>query len=196
MANYHDIKYNVDYAGNAGVLMPLASTTASSDATVSFTSGIDSTYDEYLLIWNDLHPEDNGDGKIAVQATTDGSNFNVTLTTTVFYAYNNEGDDSRGLTYHTGSDSAQGTALAPLTAGGTGNDNDQSTSGWLKLYNPSSTTFVKHFISRCCNYQDSDYTNDGHAAGYFNTTSAITGIRLAFTSGDVDAGTVQLFGVH
>ena len=142
MANYHDIKYTVDYAGNAGVLMPLASTTASSDATISFTSGIDSTYDEYLLIWNDLHPEDNGDGKIAVQATTDGSNFNVTLTTTVFYAYNNEGDDSRGLTYHTGSDSAQGTALAPLTAGGTGNDNDQSTSGWLKLYNPSSTTFV------------------------------------------------------
>ena len=196
MATYQSIRYNVDYAGKAGALMPLASTTASSDATVSFTSGIDSTYDEYLLIWNDLHPEDNGDGKIAVQATTDGSNFNVTLTTTVFYAFNNEGDDSRGCVYHTGSDSAQGTSLAPLTAGGTGNDNDQSTSGWLRLYNPSSTTFVKHFISRCCSYQDSDYSNDGHAAGYFNTTSAITGIRIAFTSGDVDAGTVQLFGVH
>ena len=176
--------------------MPIASTTASSSANVSFTSGIDSTYNEYLLLWNDLHPSLNGDGKIALQATTDGSNFNIAMTTTTFYAYNNHNDDSHNVVYHTGSDSAQGTSLTPLTAGGTGNDADQSTSGWLRLYNPSSTTFVKHFMSRCGNYQDSDYSNDGHAAGYFNTTSAVTGIRLAFTNGNVDAGTVQLFGVH
>jgi hypothetical protein len=195
MANYHDIKYNVDYAGLAGALMPLATSTASSSATVSFTSGIDSTYDEYLIIYNNVHQATDGE-KLTFQGTTDGTNFNVTMTSTVWYTYSTESGGGQSTTYHTGSDLAQATGYQPLNAGGGGSDNDQCCAGWIKLYKPSDTTFVKHFVAHQANYQDSDYSNDGHVAGYFNTTSAITGISFKFGSGNIDAGTFQLFGVH
>ena len=195
MANYHDIKYNVDFGGAAGSLMPLATSTASSSATVSFTSGIDSTYDEYLIIYNNVHQETDGE-KLTFQGTTDGTNFNIAITSTVWYTYSTESGGGQNTVYHTGSDLAQGTGYQPLNAGGGGSDNDQCCAGWIRLYKPSDTTFMKHFMAHQANYQDSNYSNDGHVAGYFNTTSAITGVSFKFGSGDIDAGTFQLFGVH
>ena len=198
MATYKSIKYDVDYGGKAGALIPIATTTVSSGtATVNFTSGIDSTYDNYLIIYNNVHQATDGE-KFTFQGTTDGSNFNVTMTSTVWYTYSTEpsGGGGQSTTYHTGSDQGQGTSYQPLNAGGGGSDNDQCCAGWIKLFKPSDTTFVKHFVAHQANYQDSDYSNDGHVAGYFNTTSAITGLSFKFGSGDIDAGTFQLFGVH
>ena len=197
MAVYNAIKYNVDYQGKAGSLIPIATTTITSGTSaVNFTSGINSDFNEYMLIYTNVHPSQDGDGKAAFQVTTDGSNFNVTITSTVHYMFSNHGLDSLGVTQHTGSDQAQGTSYQPLNAGGVGADNDQACAGWIRLFNPASTTFDKSFLARDANYQDSDYINDGFCAGYFNTTSAITGISFAMTSGNVDSGKFQLFGVH
>ena len=131
MATYKSIKYDVDYGGKAGALIPIATTTVSSGtATVNFTSGIDSTYDEYLIIYNNVHQETDGE-KFTFQGTTDGSNFNVTMTSTVWYTYSTEpsGGGGQSTTYHTGSDQAQATGYQPLNAGGGGNGNRTNSCG-------------------------------------------------------------------
>lgn len=182
-----------------GSLILLAEGTASGDSSVDFT-GIDSTYDEYLFIYNDYHPSTNGEATLGFQASTDGgSSYGVTITSTMAYAYNNEAGNSYGLTYYTGGDLAQSTNTQILTAGGNGNDSDQNACGIVRLYNPSSTTYVKHFQATALNYQDSDYQNHTFTAGYFNTTSAINAFRFipgrVNVSTNMDDGHFQMFGV-
>ncbi len=191
MANYNAIKYD---GFSKGSLTLLSTTTASSDSTVSITSGLDSTYSEYLFIFNNLHPSaDTTD--LDFQVSTDsGSSYGVTATTTCFTAQHDEADTSTGVGYSSDRDLAQGTGFHGLSID-TGNDNDQSCSGFLHLFNPSSTTFVKHFLSSVHSYHGSDYAIKAFGAGYFNTTSAIDAIQFKFDSGNIDAGVIQLFGV-
>ena len=145
MANFNAIRYNVPYS-NAGNLKLITTSTASSSSTISFTSGIDSTYKEYLFIFNSIHPATN-DTTLGFQGNAaGGSGFNETITSTHFISQHAEGDGEATLEYRAAADQAQGTSFQILTAG-TGNDNDQSCSGCLHLFNPSSTTFVKHFIA-------------------------------------------------
>ena len=126
--------------------------------------------------------------------TTDGTNFNVSKTTTYFVAYHNEAGNDTSLQYETSRDLAQGTGFQILNDR-LGTDNDQCVSGVLHLFDPSNTTFTKHFMSRSSAYQTVDYHKQAFSAGYGNTTSAVTGLQFKMSSGNIDAGTFKLYGV-
>jgi hypothetical protein len=126
-------------------------------------------------------------------STDGGSNYNVTKTSTYFAAYHSEADDA-GLGYSAGSDLAEGTGFQTI-AEDVGSDNDQAPSGSLTLFNPSSTTFVKHFLCNIANSQHTDYSQNIFVAGYGNTTSAVDAIRFQFSSGNIDDGKIKLYGI-
>jgi hypothetical protein len=172
----------------------LATETASSSSTISFTSGIDSTYDEYVFKFINIHPET--DNKIFQFQADTGTNtsYNQTVTTTSFRTYNDEGDTETSLGYVGSQDQAQGTSFEFL-AGGIGADNDQCGVGTLHLFNPSSTTFVKHFFAVTHISEASNYTENRFQAGYINTTTAITRVQFKMSSGDIDSGVIKLYGI-
>ncbi len=178
-----------------GELTFISKQTASSSATISFTSGIDSTYKEYVFIWNNIHPATNNASFKFNMSIDAGSNYNVTKTTTFFQAAHKEDGTGGGLSYEASQDLAQGTGVQTLIAD-IGNDNDQSASGYLHLFNPSSTTFVKHFISAGSNYNGDDYVNNPFSAGYANTTSAVDAVQFSMSSGNIDSGDIILFGLN
>ena len=182
-------------AGDVGGSMVLIYTsTASSSSTIDFTSGIDSTYKEYIFKFFDIHPATN-DQSFAFQVDT-GTNtsYNQTITSTFFNAQHDESDSNTYFMYRTTGDQAQGTSFQRLTEG-TGNDNDQSCSGTLHLFDPSNTTFVKHFIANTHNAHQGDYAMNNFIAGYVNTTTALTRVRFKFESGNIDSGTIKMYGV-
>ena len=181
-----------------GSMIFIKKLTASSSATLTFLNGssdvvFDSTYKEYLFTLKNNHPSSDP-GIISFQATTDGTNYNTTVTTTYFRAFANEADDSTGLAYASGFDQDQDTAIQNLDSG-SGADNDQASAGLLRVFNPSSTTFVKHFIGQVSDVNDGDFNHHVFTAGYFNTTSAITGIQFKMDSGNLDAGDICLYGI-
>ena len=173
----------------------IATATASSSATLSFTSGIDSTYDAYEFRFDNMHPAtDNVNFTFQVNAT-DGADYNDSpITSTFFYNSQNESGATSGPGYEADFDQAQGTAYQ-IIANYVGNDNDQSCSGVLTLYDPSSTTYVKHFVSRLHDSTNGDYARDNYAAGYINDTTAIDNISFKFSSGNIDAGVIKMYGV-
>ena len=182
-------------SGLSGGSMNLISTqTASSSSTISFTSGIDSTYDEYVFKFYDIHPATDGVYLNFQASTNGGSSYGVTLTSTFFRSLHNEADDSTNLEYRTARDLAQSTSFQNLTEA-TGNDNDQSCSGTLHLFNPSSTTFVKHWLSTNNTYHNNDFSMNVNSAGYFNTTSAIDAIQFKMSSGNIDSGVIKLYRI-
>ena len=177
-----------------GNLVFISRSTASSSASVSITSGISSTYKEYIFMFNNIHPASAGNLTFNLRADS-GSNYNVTKTTSVFYYYHQESGSDAGGGYVSSLDLAQSTAYQPL--GNVEADNDTSCSGYLHLFEPSSTTFVKHFISRVnvVYPATTDYTSDYYIAGYGNTTSAIDAIDFKMASGNIDSGTIDMYGV-
>ena len=180
-----------------GKMTLLQTQTASSSASISFTSNIDSTYPIYLFKFINIHPATDG-AEFTINFSTDsGSNYNVAKTTTFFVAYNAESESSSGLTYIDSLDIAQGTGVANIFYN-VGNENDESASGTLHLFNPSSTTFVKHFMSTFNVYNNSGSNGNSvqvDVAGYGNTTSAIDGVQFAMSSGNIDSGTIKLYGI-
>ena len=184
----------------AGSMRFIKKLTASSSATLSFVDGssdvvLDNTYKEYLFTFKDIHPATDGTTFHFQGSTDGGSNYNTTMTTTYFRARHNESDSVAQVGYDTSTDQAQGTSYQPL-AYNVEADNDQCCSGTLQLFNPSSTTFSKHYISRFNNYGSSNYSRDEYSAGYFNTTSAINGVSFKFASGNIDAGDICLYGIN
>ena len=185
--------------GAAKSLTHIKTLTASSSATLSFVDGssdvvLDNTYPIYLFKIINTHPATDGQ-KITFQGSTNtGSSYGVTATTTAFDAEHSEGD-ANSFSYNTSSDLAQGTGFQPLSLNNIGNDNDQSASGELFLFNPSSTIFVKHFIYTGSSLNNGDYLSNDFVAGYFNTTSAIDAIQFKMESGNIDAGTIKLYGI-
>jgi hypothetical protein len=172
----------------------IASVTASASATVSFTSGIDATYNEYQFQFVNMHPATD-DVQFQFQVNAAGaSGFNEAMTTTLFRAYHREGTEDYGLDYVSSADQAQGTAYQPLTNKG-GADADQSASGILTLYDPSSTTYVKHFTATTQFSYEAEYSMVFYAAGYINVTAAIDEISFKMSSGNIDAGTIHMYGV-
>ena len=176
-----------------GNMVLISSQTASSSASISFTTGIDSTYKEYQFYFINCHPATDNTDFTFNMSTDSGSNYNVTKTSTFFRAYNEEASDF-GFAYDTGDDLAQSTAFQSLL-GDVGADNDQQCSGLLTLFNPSSTTYVKHFISVANNAHASDYSINFYVAGYGNTTSAVNAVQFKFASGNIDDGTILMFGI-
>lgn len=172
----------------------IATATASSSSSLSFTSGIDSTYDVYEFHFINIHASDYA--KIfTFQVNAAGqTGFNETMTSTFFYAYHQENGASSGLIYESGLDQAQGTQLQHLTTY-LNNVSDEGASGVLTLYAPSSTTYVKHWTCRTNSVYPAPMQSDTSTAGYINTTSAIDEISFQMTSGNIDEGTIKMFGV-
>ena len=185
-----------DFAGIAGggTLILLSTQTASASASISFTSGIDSTYDEYIFKFYNCHPATDG-AELQFNFSTDGgSNYNVTKTTTMIVTYHSENDADTSLYYQTADDLAQSTAYQNLVVD-IGNGTDESASGTLTLFQPSSTTYVKHFLSNSNWYHNGDYSMNAYVGGYANTTSAINAIRFQMSSGNIDDGIIKMYGV-
>ena len=176
-----------------GSLILLSTQTASASASISFTSDIDSTYDSYVFKFIDIHPATDN-VRFTVGFRDGDTNYDAVKTTTFFRAFHDEADTTTGLGYRTGDDLAQSTDFQRL-AGGVGNANDESCSGYLHLFNPSSTTFVKHFISRTQLIEQSGFSVDNYVAGYCNTTTAIDGVQFKMSSGNIDDGIIKMYGV-
>jgi len=186
-----------------GSLTLIKSITASASANISFVHGtdgvvLDGTYLSYVFKFINIHPSGSNVNFQMNLSIDSGSNYNVTKTTTFFRAIHAENDSFDNLGYRTGEDLAQSTDFQPIMYS-MDNDNDSNGNGFLQLFNPSSTTFVKHFISNC-----SGTANDGginrydinyFGAGYGNTTSAVNAIRFQMSSGNIDDGIIKLYGV-
>ena len=176
-----------------GNLTLLTTATASSSATVDFTSNINSTYDSYLFKFYDIHPATD-QASFQVNFRDGGSSYDATKTTTNFRAYHNESGSDQSLGYFAAEDLAQSTAVQ-IIGRTVGNDNDQSCTGEIFLFSPSSTTFVKHFLIRSSVTEHGDYYVDYHIAGYCNVTAAIDGVQFSFSTGNIDSGTIKMYGV-
>ena len=173
--------------------------TASSSSSISFVHGssdvvLDSTYPIYLFKFINIHPATDNVQFMHNGSIDAGSNYNVTKTNTMFEGENAEDDSGATLNYITGHDIAQGTGNAKFTYN-CGNDNDQSLSGQFFLFSPSSTTFVKHFLSVVSNSHNSNYIKNTYTAGYYNTASDIDAVQFSYSSGNLDSGTIKLYGI-
>ena len=175
-----------------GGLIFISSQTASGSASISFTSGLDSTHNEYWFVFTNINPVTD-DIDFTFQCSTDGgSNYNTIMTTTGLMAYNAESGGTPALYYMNHKDQAQGTAYQSL-AHDLANDSDAGAAGILQLFNPASTTYVKNFYSRSSMFAYHNYMQDEYYAGYFNTTSALNAISFKMESGNFD-GTVAMYG--
>ena len=176
-------------------LVHIKTARANSSASLSFTSGIDSTYNAYEFHFIDMHPATNNVNFVFQVNASGGSGFNETITSTAFRAYLKEDGTGGTFAHDSNSDQAQGTAYQRILSTGTGSDNDQCVSGKLTLFAPSSTTYVKHFTAEGNGTDHGEYTVNSFMAGYINVTAAIDEISFKFDSGNIDAGTIKMFGV-
>ena len=183
-----------------GALTHIKTLTASSSATLSFVHGssgvvLDSTYPIYLFKFINIHPSSDG-ANFQVNFRDGGSAYDATKTSTAFGAYHDEGDSGTALAYDTGKDLAQSTGVQKLDAqGDTGADNDQCGVGEMFLFSPSNTTFVKHYMAKFQNYNSSNYSIVSYTAGYCNVTAAIDGVQFSYSSGNIDLGSIKLYGI-
>ena len=196
MATYSDIRYDMTLSSSTtggGSMVLLETQTASSSSTISFTSGIDDTYKEYIFKFYDIHP--SNDGTVFQVNFRDGSTaYDATKTSSSFIAYHLENGSASSLGYDADADLAQGTGVQRLSWN-IGNENDENIGGYLHLYDPSSTTFVKHYVASTIYNNNNSYANNTYVAGYCNVTTAIDGVQFTMAAGTIDAGTFKLYGV-
>ena len=182
-------------AGDVGGALTLISTqTASSSATLDFTSGIDSTYKEYIFKFYNMHPATNNVKWTFQSDTGTNTSYGQTITSTDFISQHSEDDSATELGYASANDQAQGTAFQPIGQL-IGNGNDECVSGTLHIFDPSNATFVKHFMANTNVYRQDNYSREHFTAGYFNTTTALTRFRFKFSSGNTDSGIIKMYGV-
>ena len=193
-----------DVSGTDGAMILIKTLTASSSATLSFVDGtsdvvLDNTYPIYKFVFTNIHPATNNSNFTFNGSDDDSSHsYDVTKTTTAFDAFHKEDGSNQNLNYRTGEDIAQGTGFQTLTLdGGVGNNNDDNFNGELFLFNPSSTTYVKHFFATTTHGYNASpaFVMNSYIAGYFNTTADITAIQFKFSSGNIDAGDICLYGI-
>ncbi len=185
--------------GAAKSLTHIKTLTASSSSTLSFVNGssdvvFDNTYPIYVIKFINIHPATDQPTFQFNLSADGGSNYNVTKTSSFFRAHHNEGDTETILGYDTSLDLAQSTGNQIMTSA-VGGDNDQCMNGTLFIFNPSSTTFVKHFIGHSVIAEGSNFMRDDYYAGYGNTTSAINAISFQMSSGNIETGTIKLYGL-
>jgi hypothetical protein len=177
-----------------GDMVFISSQTANNSASISFTTGINSTYKEYQFYFIDIHPRTDSVRFTFNLSTDSGSNYNVTKTTTFFNAVHNESDTVTSLGYDTNEDLAQSTSFQNISLSA-GSDADQNNVGILQLFNPSSTTYVKHFINVYNGVSATDFSCNAFLAGYGNTTSAVNAVQFKMSSGNFD-GKILMFGIN
>ena len=181
---------------SGGALNLISTSTASSSSTIDITSGIDSTYKEYFIKFINIHPATDSVHFLFQGDTGTNTNYNQTITSACFRTYNYEGSGTATLQYYASGDLDQDTDFHYMTGNsGVGNDSDQSFNGTMHLFNPSDTTFVKHFLMDTNSHGPTNYTMRFFVGGYFNTTNAITRLRFKFSSGNIDSGTIKLYGI-
>jgi hypothetical protein len=177
-----------------GSMTLLSTSTASSSATIDFTSGINSTYKEYIFKYTDIHPQtDTANFSFQTDIGTD-TNYNVTCTSTFFQAIHAEGDGSEEVSYNSGNELGQADDFQ-IIAENANADADGCIAGFLHLYEPSNTSKVKHFNTNSEYNQAGNLCMNVRAAGYFNTTTALTRVRFKMSSGNIDAGTIKMYGI-
>ena len=186
----------------SGDMTLIKTVTASSSATISFVDGssdvvLDNTYPIYVFKFINIHPgTDTGNNRLTFQGDTGtNTNYNQSITSTHFRAYHNEGGSGQGIGYRTATDQANGTSFQPLGEGIGAGVADESSSGELYIFEPSSSVFVKHFLARTHIYSDNNETVDSFVGGYFNTTTALTRFQFKMSSGNIDSGTIKLYGI-
>ena len=182
----------------SGAMTLIKEQTASSSSTISFVHGtsdvvLDSTYPIYVFKLISIHPS-AGDGYLSFNGTTDGSNWNVTKTSTTWQAQHDEADTETALQYNADRDLVESTGAQRFSLQ-IGNANDECVVGTLHIFSPSDTTFVKHYSAIVNGYNGSDYSQQLFTGGYMNTTSAVDAIQFSFQSGDIDAGSISLYGI-
>ena len=188
-------------AAGGGTWVEIKSLTASGDATLDFEDGtsdvvLDSTYPVYCFRFSNIHPATDSAYLQFQGNAAGGSGYNETMQSAVWVSYNNEGGSDAAIYYATGQDQQNGTGYQYLTGSGhTGSDNDQCISGNLFLFSPSGTTYVTHFFSHTNSSTGDDYCLQSFTAGYFNLTGAVDEISFKFSSGNIDAGKIKLFGI-
>jgi hypothetical protein len=192
--NDRSIKDVTSLPFGVGNLIHIQSQTASNSASISFTTGINSTYKEYQFYFINIHPATDGANFQFNLSTDSGSNYNVTKTTTFFRTFHLENDSVSGLNYSTDDDLAQSTGYQNIRPDAD-NDADSNSAGSLQLFNPSSTTYVKHFIADIQGVANGGNSSRVFIAGYGNTTSAVNAIRFQMSSGNIADGTIAMFGV-
>ena len=176
-----------------GKMTLISSQTASGSASIEFTSGIDSSYPIYRFEFISIHPASQSDFEFQ-GSTNNGSSYGITITSTFFNASHRENDTEAGFGYSGGDDLAQSTSFQHLTDN-TINNSDSNESGCLYIFNPSSTTFVKHFMSNFNTTNADPASRNSFSAGYFNSTSPINAFKFKRTSGNIDSGTIKLYGI-
>jgi len=181
-------------SGFGGNLIFISKQTASASASISFTSGIDSTYKEYVFYFVNVHPATDNVYFQFQGSTNGGSSYGVTITSSNMRMYNKEDGSDTSWSASTSFDLAQSTSYQSIIDN-VGYDNDQSGSGELFIYNPSSTTFTKHFIATGQGGHNGDYCYTNRVGGYFNTTTAVNAISFQFDAGNIDSGIIKLYGV-
>ena len=190
------------FSVSLGSMVHIKTLTASNSGDLSFVHGSSSvvfnnTYPVYCIKGIQIHPSSSDE--LGFNGSIDtGSNYNVTKTTTHFYTIHAENGTQGHIYYNASEDIAQGTGFQNLTsASQIGTGNDDCADGELWIFNPSSTTYVKHFLARFT-YMDSrspQYVYDCYTSGYFNTTSAVDAVQFKMGSGNIDAGTFKLYGI-
>jgi len=189
------------FSTSLGAMTFIKNVTVSNASTATILHGsssvvFDSTYPVYVIKY--INVMSSAGQNIAMNFTTNGSDYNVNITATPFVAEHSEDDSSVArLMYSTGYDQAEGTdqVVFNINKGGLQNDSDASASGEIYIYNPSSTTFMKHFVSRANSMSEYPGSTDNYVAGYANTTSAVTGVRFHAVSGNTISGTFLLYGI-
>ena len=188
------------FSASLGALTLIKTITLSSAAAnITFHHGtssvvLNNTYPIYKFTWSNIHPEQDGRA-ICIQANVvDGADYNEQITSTLFRAFHLEGDGTANLAYNADRDQINGTAVQHISFP-TGNAADEATSGEILIFNPSSTTFIKHFIARSSDVEDNSGALDTITSGFFNTTAAIDEFRFTMNSGNIDAGTIKLYGI-
>ena len=206
MATYQDSRYNIALpSGSGGSLVLIKTLTASSDGTLSFVNGssdvvLDSTYRSYIFKFINIHPSASSELSFNGSDDTSIHSYDISKTTTAFYTFHREDDggSSPAVNYVTSADLANATGFQVFQpAAQIGTDNDECMCGEMWLFNPSSTTYVKHFLST--NVHPTNDSNpvmeQNFVAGYFNATAAITAIQFKMGSGNIDSGTIKLYGI-
>ena len=172
----------------------LTTNTSSNSATSDFTSSIDSTYKLYIFKFYNVEPVTD-DVTFSFQGNASSqSGYNETITSAFFRSYNYESGGTATLAYQATQDQAQGTAFQTIQEG-VGSDGDESIAGELFLFNPTNTTYAKHFYVTSQQNHAGEWSQQGFASGYFNVTAAITNIQFKFSSGNINAGTIKMYGV-
>ncbi len=185
----------LDAAIPTGKMTLLSTQTASASATISFTSGIDSTYDSYVFKLINIHPADSSANLRFNLSVDGGSNYNVTKTSAASAAWHKEDDSGTSLAYNTGNDLVQSTDPQRILFGGLDNANDGNGCATLHLFDPSNTTFVKHFLSTAVINSYHPYAWNTFVSGYGDTTSAVNAVQFSLDSGNIDDGVIKLYGI-